>query len=450
VERAVKGFVVWFTGMSGAGKSTLAGLVAAELRHRGVHVEVLDGDEVRTHLSKGLGFSREDRDTNVLRIGFVAKVVARSGACAMTATISPYRATRDTVRASVDRFVEVFVHTPLEELKKRDPKGLYAKAARGEIENLTGVSDPYEPPLSPEIEIDTSKLSKEECVATILRGLDALGLLEETHEPSLPFPHGGELAVPKATPDQATRGTIHLDDFEAGWLTWMARGFVSPVRGFLGARDGAKVRKEGRLETGVHFPIDLALVRKTTELGAIDKGDLVALVAKGQTEGTALRMEVTELEADGDRTRIAGELRAPSEEGAATDDAATGHAIPDARTARDRVCELVRGTLRPRICGLIATWGAEGQATAALSKRLVDVIIRFADEAADEREIVLPTPPRAHRDADPSADLTREDVLLRAIVLKNAGATHVALPRVLQGHVSRAELIDLDLDVLVL
>lgn len=443
----MKGFVVWFTGMSGAGKSTLAALVAAELRRRGIHVEVLDGDEVRTHLSKGLGFSREDRDTNVLRIGFVAKVVARSGACAMTATISPYRATRDTVRASVERFVEVFVHSPLEELQKRDPKGLYAKAARGEIENLTGVSDPYEPPLSPEIEVDTSKLSKEECVATILGGLDDLGLLEETHEPSLPFPHGGELAVPKATPEDGVRGVITLDAFEAQWLAWVARGFASPVRGFLGTRDGAKVRKEGRLETGVRFPIDLALLRDAGEVASLEKGDVVALVAPGQAEGDAQRMEVTDLEAEGDRTRIGGELRAAGDDRSA---ASTDGRGTDARAARDRVCELVRGTLRPRICGLIATWGAEGQATAALGRRLVDVIIRFADEAADEREIVLPAPPHARRDADPAAELTREDVLVRAIALKNAGATHVALPRVLQGHVSRAELTDLDLDVLVL
>src|SRR5689334_24733741 len=140
------GFVVWFTGMSGAGKSTLAAMLAAELTRRGVHVESLDGDVVRTYLSKGLGFSREDRDTNIRRLGFVAKLVARSGACAITAAISPYRITRDEVRRSFPRFCEVYCDCPLEVLAERDPKGLYRRAMRGEIKNFTGVDDPYEGP----------------------------------------------------------------------------------------------------------------------------------------------------------------------------------------------------------------------------------------------------------------------------------------------------------------
>jgi adenylylsulfate kinase len=150
------GVVLWFTGLSGAGKSTIARLVEAELRQRGERVEVLDGDEVREHLSHGLGFAREDRDTNVRRIGWVAKLLARNGVVAITAAISPFRATRAEVRATMpDRFVEVYVKTPLEECVRRDVKGLYARALRGEIPHFTGVSDPYEAPETPELVIET-------------------------------------------------------------------------------------------------------------------------------------------------------------------------------------------------------------------------------------------------------------------------------------------------------
>src|SRR3954451_20427974 len=147
----MSGFVVWFTGLSGSGKSTLAAMLSAELRRRGVHVEVLDGDEVRTHLSKGLGFSREDRDTNIRRIGFVAKLIARSGACAMTAAISPYKAIRDEQRAAIPVFCEVYCECPVPALAARDPKGLYKKALAGEIKGMTGVDDPYEAPDQPEV-----------------------------------------------------------------------------------------------------------------------------------------------------------------------------------------------------------------------------------------------------------------------------------------------------------
>lgn len=169
------GFVVWFTGLSGAGKSTLSALLAEELRRRGVHVEVLDGDEVRTHLSKGLGFSKEDRDTNVRRIGFVAKLLARAGACAITAAISPYRDVRDEQRAQIDRFVEVYCECPLDALAERDPKGLYKKALAGEIAHFTGVTDPYEPPASPEVTLRTDRESKAESLGKILAKLEALG-----------------------------------------------------------------------------------------------------------------------------------------------------------------------------------------------------------------------------------------------------------------------------------
>jgi adenylyl-sulfate kinase len=171
----VTGFVLWFTGLSGSGKSTLAALVAAELRVRRVHVETLDGDEVRKNLSKGLGFSKEDRDANVRRLGFVARLIARSGGCAITAAISPYRDVRDEVRSGIARFCEVHCDCPVEVLTKRDPKGLYAKAIRGEIKNFTGIDDPYEAPLAPEVRINTD--GTEDPTVSAQRILDKLSEL---------------------------------------------------------------------------------------------------------------------------------------------------------------------------------------------------------------------------------------------------------------------------------
>jgi adenylyl-sulfate kinase len=178
-----KGFVLWFTGLSGAGKSTLSMPCAEKLRAARGRVEVLDGDEVRTHLSKGLGFSKEDRDTNIRRIGFVAELLARNGVVAITAAISPYREIRDEVREKVIRhgagFCEVYVHCPIDVLAERDVKGLYKKALAGEIKNFTGVSDPYEPPLSPEVTVDSSKESVAESVDKIFQALRRLRYLPE-------------------------------------------------------------------------------------------------------------------------------------------------------------------------------------------------------------------------------------------------------------------------------
>ena len=168
------GCTLWFTGLSGAGKSTVAGLVERELRGRGERVEVLDGDVVRTNLSKGLGFSREDRDTNIRRIAFVADLLSRNGVCAITAAISPYRATRDEARAMMgDRFVEIYVKASVEECARRDVKGLYEKAFRGEIREFTGVSDPYEEPLRPELVLDTERESPEESARKVIEVVDA-------------------------------------------------------------------------------------------------------------------------------------------------------------------------------------------------------------------------------------------------------------------------------------
>jgi adenylyl-sulfate kinase len=167
-----RGFVVWLTGLSGSGKSTLSELIAAELTARRLPVELLDGDEVREFLSKGLGFSREDRDRNVLRIGYVATLLAAHGVIAIVAAISPYRDTRNQVRDMAKRFVEVHVDCALEYVEARDVKGLYARARRGEIQNFTGISDPYEPPESPEIRVDSGIQTVEESLALIMTWLE--------------------------------------------------------------------------------------------------------------------------------------------------------------------------------------------------------------------------------------------------------------------------------------
>jgi len=174
-----QGVCIWFTGLSGSGKSTTAEVLTSLLLERGRQVTLLDGDVVRTHLSKGLGFSREDRDTNILRIGFVAGEIARHGGTVICAAISPYRATRNEVRKMVgeDRFVEVFVDTPIEVCESRDVKGLYARARRGQITGFTGVDDPYEPPINPEITIDTVTYSAEENARRIVAFLEERGFI---------------------------------------------------------------------------------------------------------------------------------------------------------------------------------------------------------------------------------------------------------------------------------
>ena len=172
------GEVLGVVGESGAGKSTLANLIEAELRARSLRVEVLDGDVVRTHLSKGLGFSKEDRDTNIRRIGWVCEVLSRNGVVAIAAAISPYREIRDDVRGKVGRFVEVYVSAPIDVLAERDVKGLYKKALRGEIKNFTGVDDPYEAPLNPEVTCysDGSETAQQSA-AKILSKLEELGYI---------------------------------------------------------------------------------------------------------------------------------------------------------------------------------------------------------------------------------------------------------------------------------
>jgi adenylyl-sulfate kinase len=183
IKEVRRGFTLWFTGMSGAGKTTISTLLERWLREYGARVERLDGDEVRRHLSRGLGFNREDRDENIRRIGFVAGLLCRNDVIAIVAAISPYRAVREELRASIRAFVEVHVDCPLDVLIARDAKGLYQKALRGEIAHFTGISDPYEAPLNPELVLDSSIETPEESAARVWNKLKDLGLLCSDWDP---------------------------------------------------------------------------------------------------------------------------------------------------------------------------------------------------------------------------------------------------------------------------
>ena len=182
-----QGFTVWLTGLSGAGKSTIAERLAPELAARGCSVEVLDGDEVRTHLSKGLGFSREDRDTNIARISFVASLLVRHGAAVITAAISPYAQARSEARDRIGKpqFVEVYVRCSLDELVRRDVKGLYKKAISGEVKHFTGVSDPYEAPEHPDVVVDSESEAVEESVTKVLAELERRGFVQSGRKPAV-------------------------------------------------------------------------------------------------------------------------------------------------------------------------------------------------------------------------------------------------------------------------
>jgi adenylyl-sulfate kinase len=173
-----EGFTLWFTGMSGAGKSTLSERIMTRFREGGARAELLDGDEVRAALSPNLGFTREDRDTHILRLGFVSQLLSRNGVISVVAAISPYRETRDEVKRSIPRFVEVFVDCPIDVLTSRDVKGLYKRALAGELKNFTGISDPYEPPLQPDVAIRSDRESIGESLEKIWLELIRKGLVQ--------------------------------------------------------------------------------------------------------------------------------------------------------------------------------------------------------------------------------------------------------------------------------
>jgi sulfate adenylyltransferase/3'-phosphoadenosine 5'-phosphosulfate synthase len=277
------GFTIWFTGLSGAGKSTLARSLETALRERQRHVEVLDGDEVRENLSKGLGFSKEDRDTNIRRIAYVARLVSRSGGVAITAAISPYRAIRDEARSQIGPFVEVFVRCPLDVLVQRDTKGLYAKALRGEIAQFTGVSDPYEEPLAAEVVVDTDVESIEESTAKVLRKLESLGYLAPSDGQIAP--HGGQLINRLATPAQLAALTerlfllprLSLGPRALADLDLIAVGAFSPLEGFLTQPDYDSVVERMRLANGVPWSIPITLSASPNEADRLQTGGQVAL-----------------------------------------------------------------------------------------------------------------------------------------------------------------------------
>jgi sulfate adenylyltransferase/3'-phosphoadenosine 5'-phosphosulfate synthase len=250
-----KGFVVWFTGLSGAGKSTIANALQAELARRGRQSELLDGDEVRTHLSKGLGFSKEDRDTNIRRIGYVARLIARSGGIAITAAISPYRDVRDEIRNQTPGFVEIFVQCPLDTLVERDIKGLYSKAISGEIANFTGVSDPYEEPIRPEVVCDTSRESLDESLAKVIDKLERLGHLQRPIVERLPA--GEHLDALRAEARSLPR--LQVGQRELSDLFMLAAGALAPLDAFMGRDDYESVLEAGMLASGAPFTIPIVL-----------------------------------------------------------------------------------------------------------------------------------------------------------------------------------------------
>lgn len=307
-----QGFTIWFTGLSGAGKSTISEELVNRLKSRGENkIEVLDGNVVRTHLSKGLGFSKEDRDTNILRIGFVCELLSRNGAIAIGAAISPYREIRDRVRSQIKNFVEVFVSAPLETLVQRDVKGLYKKAIAGELKNFTGVSDPYEPPLAPEVILETDKETVDLSVNKLLRALELLRLLppgavnlsepEEEKvitqlrkvgklhvlDPSINFvetdpdesystiaAHGGTLVNRFLPEDRRNEIIDRIEKYPSITLSsrqWsdiemIANGAYSPLTGFVGEQDYKSIITNGRLSSGLAWTIPIFLLVEDNEV----------------------------------------------------------------------------------------------------------------------------------------------------------------------------------------
>ena len=279
-----KGVTLWFTGMSGAGKSTIANAIAPKLEALGRRVEILDGDEVRLNLSKGLGFSKEDRDTNIRRIGYVAQLLTRNGATVITAAISPYRDIRDEVRSRIGNFVEVYVKCPLETLISRDVKGLYKKALAGEIKEFTGVSDPYEEPLSPEIVVETNRETIEESVNKILTRLGELGYLPSDGAGPI-APHGGRLINrllsgtrrEELLEKARSLPTLQLDERAQSDVEMIAVGAFSPLCGFLGEKDYLSVVDHMRLTNGLPWSIPVALQVARAQADPLKDGLEIAL-----------------------------------------------------------------------------------------------------------------------------------------------------------------------------
>ena len=454
----MSGFVVWFTGLSGSGKSTLATLLGAELARRGVHVETLDGDEVRTFLSAGLGFSREDRDTNVRRIGFVAKLLARSGACAITAAISPYRAVRDEQRRAVGRFCEVYCACPIDELARRDAKGLYRRALAGEITGFTGVDDPYEEPEHPDVVVHTDRESKHESLARILARLEALGFLAPTDaagDARTPW-HGGEAPghyVADAARRAALEGapSVELSTSLASTLDAIVTGTYAPLQGFLGSRDLVAVLRERRLERGLPWPLPAVLPLPADVAAGLAAGATLALRAQGRPVALLDVAEVYGLDVVPPDLRGAIAPFAPAAEGASF---AAGRVwtLDERSPRRDSVFDTPLALRAALIThgaanaaglfvdgafdrghehaarALLETSDAlvllvpEHHATLPLAARLAAVEAAVAQTLAPERVLVVVYAGAAAPCGEPA-----RDALLRAIVAQNHGVARVAL-----------------------
>ncbi|MBI3111803.1 MAG: sulfate adenylyltransferase [Ignavibacteriales bacterium] len=331
IDSQHRGFTVWFTGLSGAGKSTIAERLVDILHRRGLSaVELLDGDEVRQNLSKGLGFSKEDRDTNIVRVGYVARLLTRNGAVAITAAISPYREIREQVRKQIPRFLEVFVSAPLEVLIQRDVKGLYKKALAGEIHNFTGISDPYESPDSPEVIVETGTESIEVSVQKVLRALELLrwipivetslpeleeeGVISQLHKVgklsseqplgikeyrppgvqpkeslqshvSTIEPHGG-LLVQRFLPEGYRNEiidriekypTLTLNRRQWSDIKLISNGGYSPLTGFLTEKEYTSIIHTGRLTNGLAWTIPILLLTDREEAEHLTVGQEVLL-----------------------------------------------------------------------------------------------------------------------------------------------------------------------------
>ncbi len=398
-----QGFVLWFTGLSGSGKSTLSSQVATELRKRGVHVERLDGDDVRRNLSKGLGFSREDRDTNIRRIGFVAKLIARSGACAIAAAISPYRSVRDEVRGSIENFCEIYVECPLEVLAERDPKGLYKKAMAGEIPHFTGVSDPYEAPLSPEVHIRSDLEKAEESVGKILAKLEELGFIG-AHAGGLVWPYGGDLMEACIERVDSALPTIELDAATAFDFAHLASGAYSPLTGFMNEKDYLRVVREQRLESGLRWPVPITLTVDTppahgqaalrsggTVLGVIDVHDVFRAGGKLHVGGDVRALAV----AEGPRA-VREEMKARGWQRVVAWQPRTPPLLADEHAARAAL-ELADGLLIQPRDALVAA------ACRVLAERYF----------APDRTLIAPL------------QMAHDSPVLDAIVARNHGASHV-------------------------
>lgn len=438
------GFVLWFTGLSGAGKSTLCAMVGAELTRRGVHVEVLDGDEVRRNLSKGLGYSKEDRDENVRRLGFVARLAARSGACAITAAISPYRAVREEVRALSPRFLEVYCKCPIAVLAERDPKGLYERALRGEIKNFTGVDDPYEEPENPEVLLYTDREEPAQSARRVVERLEQLGFIPGLDSSarascaSSPVePHGGELQprLLSASDEGALRKrardfeTVPIAGTALNALRDLATGCLSPLKGFMGRKDFRRVKSDRRLESGLFWPTPLllplpsdAVLSNASEVGLVDEA--------GELCGVLSVDEIWQDDAAGPGRFLAGDVKVIARPTRA-------FGLGSARESRERLSELEFAR--------VVTYQVDAAASLA-DEHLLRAAIEFFDAVAvmpcgdgvrgenlaghahvlrhyfpAERALLLPALYSVHGQS-------LEAWMLRAIAAQNCGSARLLVP----------------------